>query len=321
MEFLETEKAELHKAINKLEKVNHYLNSIYFDDEDLDLFELFKYFNTVKEFLGNFNTDVSYLSCLLAKSYLCSQFDDLDFDASRKSQSAPGLDIDVTAKDSKRIIAEIKTTIPYKQNDFGSQQTDCLRKGFSKLHNHTADYKFLFVTDKNAYSILNTKYLDELNDIRLILLEKTEYNNEILLSDFADETLMNRICSNDESLDIVELGFKKAYECVYGSSENFSVYFDFLEDDGISLGFFEEKTVVEDVYVEREEIELSEAQEIKLSAKLGEKLLIPFNKELFTKESVLIALDCIYKKLNIQHKRQIRKSDDSSTNNTTLFCT
>lgn len=321
MEFLETEKAELHKAINKLEKVNHYLNSMYFDDEDLDLFELFKNFNTVKELLGNFNTDVSYLSCLLAKSYLCSQFDDLDLDVSEKSQSAPGLDIDVTTKDSKRIIAEIKTTIPCKQNDFGVQQIDCLRKDFSKLHNNTADYKFLFVTDKNAYSILNTKYLGGLNDIRLILLEKTEYNNKILLSDFADETLINRICSNDESLDIVELGFKKAYECVYGSSENFSVYFDFLEDDGISLSFFEEKTVVEDVYVEREEIELSEAQEIKLFAKPGEKLLIPFNKELFTKESVLIALDYIYKKLNVQHERQIIKSDNSLINNTTLFCT
>lgn len=148
-------------------------------------------------------------------------------------------------------------------------------------------------------------------------MKKTECNNEILLSDFADETLINRICSNNESLDIVELGFKKAYECVYGSSENFSVYFDFLEDDGISLGFFEEKTVVEDVYVEREEIELSEAQKIKLSAKLGENLLIPFNKELFTKESVLIALDYIYKKLNIQHERQIRKSEDSLINNTT----
>lgn len=46
--------------------------------------------------------------------------------------------------EGKKIIAEIKSTIPYKDNDFGSQQIDSLCNDFSKLKNSSADYKYMF---------------------------------------------------------------------------------------------------------------------------------------------------------------------------------
>lgn len=210
-------KKEIDTVYKSFHKLDSLRNALYTDSDMGDIYEVFKYFNHIKEIMGNFNTDVSFISCLMAKDYLCSQFDLGHFDVSEKSQSAPGPDIEVYTAEGKKIIAEIKSTIPYKDNDFGSQQIDSLRNDFSKLKKSSADYKYMFVTNESAYNILNKKYSAELDGIMLVLLERKKYNNEIKLSDFADDKMIEALFNNNIE-DVLENAFKEAYKSTFGDS-------------------------------------------------------------------------------------------------------
>lgn len=79
-------------------------NALFTDVNTGDFYEIFKFFNNIKEIMGNFNTDVSFISCLMAKDYLCSQFNLRNFDVSEKSQSAPGPDIEVYTAEEKKLL-------------------------------------------------------------------------------------------------------------------------------------------------------------------------------------------------------------------------
>ena len=300
----------VHKSFHKLDSLR---NALYTDSDMGDIYEVFKYFNHIKEIMGNFNTDVSFISCLMAKDYLCSQFDLGHFDVSEKSQSAPGPDIEVYTAEGKKIIAEIKSTIPYKDNDFGSQQINSLRNDFSKLKKSSADYKYMFVTNESAYNILNKKYSAELDGIMLVLLERKKYNNEIKLSDFADDKMIEALFNNNIE-DVLENAFKEAYKSTFGDSDNFIVNIEYSEDeDDILIRFFEEKEVVEDVYSEKSEIELEEAKIIRISSKIGDRLVIPFDKSLLTKESVIIALQNIFEDIHMQYEKTKPSVSDPSS--------
>ena len=302
MELIKNERLELISSLKKIDDLKEFLYSNNLDKDDIDICKLYKYFNKIKDILGNFNTDISYVSCLMAKDYLSSQFDLNNFDVSEKSQSASGIDIVVYTKDSQKIIAEIKTTSPYKITDFGANQIYSLRTDFDKLKNTKADFKFMFVTNQAAYNVLNKKYIKELDSIYLVLLEKKEYNNEIRLSQFADEKITFEL-RNRNCVEILVRSFKKAYEIIYGDAENFIVNIEYLKNENdISIHFFENKKIVEDVYVEKSEIELTEAKKIHISAKIGEHILIPFDKTLFTKEAVLEALKELYKNINTRYE-------------------
>ncbi|MCR5614089.1 hypothetical protein [Treponema sp.] len=170
--MLKAEQDELTKSFSKLNRLIDEIELSKLDSQDFDIYEVYKSFNKVKEIMGNFNNDISFVACLMAKDFLQSQFDIEDFDVSEKPQSAPGLDLEVYTKDLKKIIAEIKTTQPYKENDFGAKQIESLRNDFKKLHNVAADYKFLFVTEYSAYEVLKRKYIKEYEGISLVLLEK-----------------------------------------------------------------------------------------------------------------------------------------------------
>ena len=253
--------------------------------------------------MGNFNTDVSFISCLMATDYLCGQFNLGNFDVSEKSQSAPGPDIEVYTVEGKKNIAEIKSTNPYKDNDFGSQQIDSLRNDFSKLKNSSADYKYMFVTNESAYNILNKKYSAELEGIMLVLLEQKKYNNEIKLSDFADDKMIEALFNNNIEV-ILQNAFKEAYKSTFGDSDNFIVDIHYSEEENdILIRFYEEKEVVEDVYSEKSEIELEEAKTIRIASKIGDRLVIPFDKSLLTKESVIIALQNIFEDIHMQYEK------------------
>ncbi|MDD7609431.1 MAG: NusA N-terminal domain-containing protein [Spirochaetales bacterium] len=295
-------KKEIDTVYKSFHKLDSLRNALYTDSDMGDIYEVFKYFNRIKEIMGNFNTDVSFITCLMAKDYLCNQFALEYFDVSEKSQSAPGPDIELYTAEGKKIIAEIKSTIPYKNNDFGSQQIDSLRNDFSKLKNSSADYKYMFVTNESAYNILNKKYSAELDGIMLVLLERKKYNNEIKLSDFADDKMIEALFNNNIE-DVLENAFKEAYKSTFGDSDNFIVNIEYSEDeDDILIRFFEEKEVVEDVYSEKSEIELEEAKIIRISSKIGDRLVIPFDKALLTKESVIIALKNIFQDINMLYE-------------------
>lgn len=117
------------------------------------------FLSTLRKIQGNLSNDGSFIAMLLAKQYLHSKLS-VEFDAAEKPQGAPGIDIDIESLDGHRIVAEIKTTVPYKVSDFGAQQAASFRKDITKLVSSEAKHKFLFVTDSGAFSVLQRdKYI------------------------------------------------------------------------------------------------------------------------------------------------------------------
>ena len=97
------------------------------------------------------------------------------FDAAEKAQGAPGLDIDETTSKHQRVIAEIKTTHPYKEDDLGAQQIDSFKKDAAKLKAERAEHKFFFVTDRATFEVMKKRrYRDLFEGIRVVLLPSGE---------------------------------------------------------------------------------------------------------------------------------------------------
>jgi hypothetical protein len=151
-EYKQQEEAYINIMAEKLTKLSLNLSDKSSISKTESPLEWYGQLNQIKQIIGNLNNDVSFIATLLAKNYLKSKFK-IDFDAAEKKQGAPGLDIDIQAN-GKRIIGEIKTTTPYGQNDFGSQQKTSFKRDFEKLRLAKADYKYMFVTEDSSYSIL-----------------------------------------------------------------------------------------------------------------------------------------------------------------------
>jgi hypothetical protein len=111
------------------------------------------FLSALRKIQGNINNDGSFIATLLAKQYLHSTFG-VDFDAAAKPQGAPGIDIDATTPEGHRLVAEIKTTVPYNGTDFGEQQAASFKKDFAKLAASDAKHKLLLVTDSAAFEAL-----------------------------------------------------------------------------------------------------------------------------------------------------------------------
>ena len=130
----------------------------------------FDFLAKMKSIQGNVGNDLGFIATLLAKEYLSDLFPDLDFDCAAKPQGANGLDIDFRTADERRIIAEIKNTVPHKDNDFGGAQKREFRKDFFKLNNADAYRKFFFVTNKQAFGLLRDKYKKEIPEVEIVVL-------------------------------------------------------------------------------------------------------------------------------------------------------
>jgi len=132
--------------------------------------EWHSFLSTLRKIQGNLSNDGSFIATLLAKQYLHSKFG-IEFDAAEKPQGAPGIDIDVRSCEGDRIVAEIKTTVPYQTSDFGAQQAASFKKDFAKLAASGAKHKFLFVTDSAAFSALQKdKYTRLMPGVRIVHL-------------------------------------------------------------------------------------------------------------------------------------------------------
>jgi hypothetical protein len=128
------------------------------------------FLSRLRKIQGNLSNDGSFIATLLAKQYLSSRFG-IEFDAAEKPQGAPGIDIDVKSSDRQRIVAEIKTTVPYQGSDFGAQQAASFKEDFAKLAASEAKHKFLFVTDSGAFSALQKdKYTKLMPGVRIVHL-------------------------------------------------------------------------------------------------------------------------------------------------------
>lgn len=93
-------------------------------------------------------------------------------DVVQKPQGANGPDIVACTTAGERIVAEIKTTSPYRHTDFGAQQPHAFNADITKLTRSTAAHRFFFVTDPQTYTIVQRRYLSTLRDggIEIILL-------------------------------------------------------------------------------------------------------------------------------------------------------
>lgn len=131
----------------------------------------YRFLTDIKKIQGNANNDVSFIATLMAKQYLINKYDVINFDAAIKAQGAPGLDIDITLMNGDRLIAEIKTTIPYLSKDFGAQQKMMIKKDFLKLEQNQAKHKLFLVTEKTAFDLLRKqKFVSITSGIEIILL-------------------------------------------------------------------------------------------------------------------------------------------------------
>ncbi|SKC90511.1 hypothetical protein [Maledivibacter halophilus] len=181
MKITTNEQNHLRTISEKMDSLKSYLISKN-EDYKFSICQWYIYISQFKRIMGNLNNDVSFIACILAKQFLTA-FHRIssDFDVADKPQGASGLDIDIKTVDGKRIIAEIKTTIPYKPNDLGAQQKKMFKKDFQKLNKESADHKYFFVTEEKTFQIVKNKYLEELKGISVVLVPAALNNSKYII--------------------------------------------------------------------------------------------------------------------------------------------
>ncbi len=170
-EYTLGESVYLHRIRQNIELLREFLNENQ-PVENADAASWFEYLGKIRAIQGNTSNDYSFIACLLAKQYLATRFDIGNYDAALKPQGAPGLDVELMTAHGQRIVAEVKTTVPYSaaKNDLGSQQKSSFQKDFDKLNRAIADYKFFFVTDPKTYEVVQQRYIHLIPDTELVLL-------------------------------------------------------------------------------------------------------------------------------------------------------
>jgi len=168
-EFTESENRFCALILAKEKGLRQYLQDNRLPDE-IDALKLFRFLSGIKNSLGNINNDIAFAATLIIKSYLKERFSIIDFDAGGKAQGAPGIDIEAKTADGKTIIGELKTTKPY-QPGFGAAQRTSIIKDLDRLSRTIADYRFMFVTDDEAFLALSgNSFKSRLNGIELVNL-------------------------------------------------------------------------------------------------------------------------------------------------------
>lgn len=172
IDLTERERRELDAIASRWEELRRFVNTVRLGDAD-GLDDWFKNLERMKAIQGNTSNDLSFVACLLAKRFLLSRHRLSAFDVAAKPQGAPGLDIDLQSEDGQRIVAEIKTTVPYSgaRHDLGAQQKASFRKDFVKLNLAVAEYKYFFVTDAHTLEIVNRKYAEEIPGVAVVCLK------------------------------------------------------------------------------------------------------------------------------------------------------
>jgi len=165
----ENEKRYCSEIADRVSRMRGFLNENALT-ESPEPVQWHSFLSTLRKIQGNLSNDGSFIATLLAKQYLNAKFG-VEFDAAEKPQGAPGIDIDVESSDGQRIVAEIKTTVPYQVSDFGAQQAASFKKDFAKLAASAAKHKFLFVTDSGAFLVLQKdKYTKLMPGVRIVHL-------------------------------------------------------------------------------------------------------------------------------------------------------
>lgn len=170
----EREIAYCESVADKIQQLRDFLNSNNLVSPP-DPKHWHTFLTTMRSIIGNINNDGSFVASLLAKSFLEKKHG-VSFDAAKKPQGAPGIDVELITDSGESVVAEIKTTVPYQVVDFGSAQITSLKKDFAKLVAAKAAYKYMLVTDQGAFEILKkekyTKYMPSVRVVNLVTLEE-----------------------------------------------------------------------------------------------------------------------------------------------------
>lgn len=169
MDYTDTEKEKFASIRDYIQSLRDFLNKNSLPP-NTDITGQFAYSGQIKAITGNPANWQSFLSVMLAKKWLLQHYEIKDFDAGDKHENTRGLDIDIVTLDGKRIIGEIKTSVPVGQTNFGAKQKEMIHKDFQKLNDANADYKFFFMTDGRAYQYVTTKYREEIPQVKVVLL-------------------------------------------------------------------------------------------------------------------------------------------------------
>lgn len=155
---------------HKLKDINNRINELqcFLEKQDLQISEnnvptALKKLMELKMILGNTNNDIHFLTLYLANAFL-KQKHKVEINLGKPSGSA-GLDID-----TNEIIGEIKTTVPYLENDFGAKQKENIRKDLERLEDTPAKYKYFFVIDDKTEKILKRKYAKDYPSVQIVNL-------------------------------------------------------------------------------------------------------------------------------------------------------
>ena len=153
----------IHNLNGKIQRLRAFLA-----DEDLQIREnnirtaLTKLLK-LKEIIGNIDMDIHFLASCLANSFLKKKHG-VVIDLS-KAVGSSGLDIEL-----EEIVAEIKTTSPYLENDFGAKQKETIKKDLERLENSREKYKYFFVVDGKTERILKRKYSRDYPSVNIVNL-------------------------------------------------------------------------------------------------------------------------------------------------------
>lgn len=167
---------------NKMEKIRGFLSdNMVSDFSDKGVVEQYESLKGFRRIIGNIDNDLSFLCCLLIKEFLIQSHSVYELNMALKPQGSPGLDVDETTIDGKRVIGELKTTYPYQENDLGANQKSNFIKDFEKLQQNVADYKYFFVTELKTFDIVRSKYSKYLKGIHLVLLPQALSDSDFVI--------------------------------------------------------------------------------------------------------------------------------------------
>ncbi|WP_431810637.1 DUF7662 domain-containing protein [Lysinibacillus capsici] len=178
-----TEVGYIGKLSSKLIEARDFLNNMEVDAfSNIDVMEQFELLKGLRRILGNIDNDMSFLGCLLIKQFLQSRHDFSDLNMALKAQGSPGLDIDEMTADGQRVIGELKTTYPYKENDLGAQQKNTFLKDFEKLQRTEAEHKYFFLTERQTFDIVCARYTTYLQGVAVVLLPQALSDNRFIVT-------------------------------------------------------------------------------------------------------------------------------------------
>jgi Fe-S oxidoreductase len=153
----------LHEINKKMNKLSLFLANRNLQVEETDLRTVLLKLIELKQIIGNIDNDVHFLASCLANSFL-KKSHSVTIDLNKAVGSA-GLDIEL-----EEIVGEIKTTIPYHENDFGANQKENIRKDLERLEESDKKFKYFFVTDNKTETILKKKYSKHFPSVKIVNL-------------------------------------------------------------------------------------------------------------------------------------------------------